>query len=251
MILKPSCDLFVLSIVLFLLTDNSSVAESLSKEIGILCVIMAKTNDLDKKSKAIHRTWARRCTDVVYLAYKVTSEYELPVIEIQSPERLIYYREKMKEVMRLIMKTYIDNYEWFLIATDETYVILENLRYFLSDKNFATPTFYGRVNPFKDIRFKKIGLPWQYNIANMGFVMSNEAVRSVARFNYSEVPCNGQVTGDAYSDLCMDAAEVIVGSTKDPDGREMFNCIPPEHLDLIYFPEHEEVGATGQVSLPV
>ncbi|XP_033762497.1 glycoprotein-N-acetylgalactosamine 3-beta-galactosyltransferase 1-like [Pecten maximus] len=229
--------------------DNSEVADVLRNNITVFCAIMARTVDLPKKSTAIHKTWAKRCTHVVYIAYNVTSSYEFPVIPDVSPERLTFYRERIKNVIGLIMQTYINECDWFLIATDETYVIMENLRYFLSDKDPTMPVLYGRVNPLKHVTFKKAGLSWQYNIANMGFVMSKEAVKRVSAIDYTEISCKSHVTGDAYQDLCMDVVGIIPGSTKDVDGREMFNCVPLEHLSTIYFPEHEEVGATGKVTV--
>ncbi|OWF45402.1 glycoprotein-N-acetylgalactosamine 3-beta-galactosyltransferase 1-like [Mizuhopecten yessoensis] len=229
--------------------DNTKIADSLKKQITVFCVILAKTVDLPKKSTAIHKTWAKRCTQVVFLAHGAIDSYNFPIVEVGSPEQFSFYRKKIQSVISLIMKEYIEQCDWFLIATDETYVIMENLRHFLSTKDPTSPVLYGRVNPFKGVEFKKIGLPWQFNIKNMGFVMSKEAVRRVSAIDYKQISCDGPVSGDAYEDLCMDVAGVIVGSTKDTDGREMFNCVPPEHLSLIYFHEHEEVGATGKVTV--
>ncbi|XP_069111076.1 glycoprotein-N-acetylgalactosamine 3-beta-galactosyltransferase 1-like [Argopecten irradians] len=229
--------------------DISEVADELTKKIKVFCVIMARTVDLPKKSTAIHKTWAKRCTNVIYIAYDVKTSYEFPVIQDVLPERLYNYRSRIQNVISIIRKHHINNYDWFLIATDETYVIMENLRYFLSNKDPTAPILYGRVNPLKQVTFKKVGLPWQYNTSNMGFVMSKEAVKRVADIDYSNIPCNSHVTGDAYQDLCMDVAGVIPGSTKDQDGREMFNCVPLEHLGIVSLPENEELGTTGKVTV--
>ncbi|XP_060083482.1 glycoprotein-N-acetylgalactosamine 3-beta-galactosyltransferase 1-like [Ylistrum balloti] len=229
--------------------DISIVADKLKEEITVLCVIMAKTADIPKKSTAIHKTWAKRCTQVVYLAHNVTSSYELPVISITSPEKLSFYREKIKTVLSLIMRNYIKQFDWFLIATDETYVIMENLRYFLSSKNPSSPVLYGRVNPLKDVTFKKPYFPRQFNMENMGFVMSKGAIERVSAIDYTKISCGETITGDAYTDLCMSVVGVTAGSTKDSDGRERFNCVPPEHLDTMYFPENQEVGSTGKVTV--
>lgn len=39
-------------------------------------------------------------------------------------------------------------YHWYLKADDDTYVVVENLRYFLKDRNPEEPVYYG-------VKFKK------------------------------------------------------------------------------------------------
>lgn len=58
--------------------------------------------------------------------------------------------------------------DWFLKADDDTYVIVENLRYFLSRQNTTNPVYFG--HKFK--RHVKEG----YMSGGAGYVLSKEAL---------------------------------------------------------------------------
>ena len=42
-----------------------------------------------------------------------------------------------------VYKHYFDDYDWFMKADDDTYVIMENLRYFLSGEDKKEPIYFG------------------------------------------------------------------------------------------------------------
>lgn len=56
---------------------------------------------------------------------------------------------KTKKAFEHIYENYLDEYDWFLKADDDTYVIMQNLRYFLYEYPTEMPIYFG-------CRFKKV-----------------------------------------------------------------------------------------------
>jgi glycoprotein-N-acetylgalactosamine 3-beta-galactosyltransferase len=60
---------------------------------------------------------------------------------------------KAKFTLRHVYENYLDNFDWFFKADDDTYVIMENLRRYISAKDPKLPWFLGRrfKNPDFDV----------------------------------------------------------------------------------------------------
>lgn len=65
------------------------------------------------------------------------------VIFIDTPEGYSNLTEKSREILQFLYLTEIDKYGWFLKADDDTYFILENLRYFLQGLDMDQPAYLG------------------------------------------------------------------------------------------------------------
>ena len=68
----------------------------------------------------------------------------------------------------MMMMMMQDEADWFLKADDDTYTIVENLRFLLEDKNSSTPVYFGH-------KFKPY-VEQGYFSGGAGYVLSKEAL---------------------------------------------------------------------------
>lgn len=95
----------------------------------------------ETKAKHVKETWGRRCNKLLF--FSSLEDMHLPTITLNVTEGRKYLWGKTKAAFKYVYKNHFDNADWFLKADDDTYVVLENLRYFLMDKNWTVPVYYG------------------------------------------------------------------------------------------------------------
>ena len=130
---------------------------------------------------------------------------------------------KTKAALTYITKHHLNDADWFLKADDDTYVILENLRYFLS--------FY---DPRKDYYFghyfyRHFG---GYQSGGAGYVLSRNAVSRVSNaFKDNDLCKETAENEDEELGSCLRNIHIEPKSLADELGRELFHYYSaPTHL---------------------
>ncbi|EDW77940.1 uncharacterized protein Dwil_GK24752 [Drosophila willistoni] len=204
--------------------DNTTIADKLKKEVRILCWVM--TNPKNHKSKARHvkRTWGKRCNILLFMSS--AEDNELPTVKLDVEEGRTNLWRKVKEAFKYVYKHHYNDADWFYKADDDTYAIIENMRYMLYPYSPKTPVHFG----FKFKPFVKQG----YMSGGAGYVLSREALR---RFVVEGIPnpkmcLPGTVENeDIEVGRCMANLNVSAGDSRDSTGRgRMFPFVPEHHL---------------------
>ena len=94
---------------------------------------------------------------------------DLPSVKLKVGEGRGNLWGKTKLSFKYVYQHHFEEYDWFVKADDDTYMIIENLRYLLKDHNSSHPIYFGRK--FKP--YVKQG--WMSGGA--GYVLSKEALR--------------------------------------------------------------------------
>ncbi|KAL1517501.1 hypothetical protein ABEB36_001259 [Hypothenemus hampei] len=194
---------------------NTTLSDHLSKKVPILCWIVTTPRNHQRKAFHVKTTWGRRCNTLLIFSSQndpVLSTIVLPVYEGRK-----YLWGKTKEALKYIYKYYYDQYDWFFKADDDTYTVMENLRYLLYDKNSSEAIYFG-------CKLKMSG-KLDYNSGGAGYTLSKEALRRfVEEALHDEDICRGGMIGDEDLELgkCLQAVGVAVGDTLDHQKRNRF-----------------------------
>ncbi|XP_073821327.1 glycoprotein-N-acetylgalactosamine 3-beta-galactosyltransferase 1-like [Musca autumnalis] len=223
---------------------NELLAQDLYHEVRVLCWVLTTPENHETKAKHIKATWGKRCNMLLFMSS--VEDPELGSIALPVPEGRDNLWGKTKEAFKYVYKHHLNDADWFMKADDDTYTIVENLRFLLYPYSPNTPIYFG-------CRYKKFAKQG-YMAGGSGYVLSKEALR---RFVEIAVPnatlCKGDNLGaeDVQIGVCLENINVTAGDSRDIQGRGKFFPFPPEqHLfpsenksywywDFVYYKTHE------------
>uniref|UniRef100_T1JKN0 Glycoprotein-N-acetylgalactosamine 3-beta-galactosyltransferase 1 n=1 Tax=Strigamia maritima TaxID=126957 RepID=T1JKN0_STRMM len=204
------------------LPDEDFVAKKIARKIRVLCWVMTGPSNHDSKAKHVKATWGKRCNILLFMSSG--ADPNLPTIALNVSEGRDNLWAKTKEAFRYVYKHYANDADWFMKADDDTYVIVENLRYMLLEYNSSQPIYFG-------CRFKPY-VKQGYMSGGAGYVLSKEAMQ---RFVTQAIPdksiCrpNNDGAEDVEIGKCLENVGVIAGDSRDKLGRGRFFPFVPEH----------------------
>lgn len=120
------------------------MAKYLYDKVRVFCWVM--TQEVNHKDRAIHvkQTWGSRCNKLVFISD--ADDSSLPAVN--ANHGLVGRDHLTAKTMRAFdyaYKNHGKDYDWFIKADDDTYVIVENLRYMLSAHQPSEPVYFGHA----------------------------------------------------------------------------------------------------------
>ncbi|XP_067649807.1 glycoprotein-N-acetylgalactosamine 3-beta-galactosyltransferase 1-like [Haliotis asinina] len=197
--------------------DDTSVADKLAQQVRVLCWVMTSPTNFRTKADVVKATWGRRCNILLFFSSVV--DPRLPTIALNVTEGRNHLTAKSVQAFRYVYDHYYDQADWFMKCDDDTYVIVENLRYFLSTKNTSEPFYYGH-------HFKPIVKQGYYS-GGAGYVLSKEALTRFAKRDPNVCREDGG-SEDAEIGKCMEKLGIKTGNSTDALGRSRFHCFSPD-----------------------
>ncbi len=215
--------------------DDDTVAKQLYDEVRVLCWVMTSADNLQKKARHVRATWGRRCNKLLFVSDSLDADF--PTIDISVSKGRGHLTAKTMTAFDYVYKHHYNDSDWFMKVDDDTFVIVENLRYFLSSKNPSDPVYFGH-------RFKPYVRQGYYS-GGGGYVFSREALRRFGRRKDTACAKDGGAE-DVEIGKCMENLGVKTADTRDALGRSRFHCFdPPTHLSGGYPPWYFQYDAYG------
>ncbi|KAF2364596.1 Fringe-like [Trinorchestia longiramus] len=218
----------------------------LLQQVKVLVWVMTQPDNHQKKAIHVKETWGKRANKLLFMS--TTEDPSLPTVKLNTTEGRNFLWGKTKEAYKYVYQHYLNDYDWFMKADDDTFVIMENLRYMLSLYNPQDPIYFGS-------RFKKF-TPQGYMSGGAGYVLSKAAlIKFVEEGLTDPKKCKTNSNGaeDVEMGKCMMNVGVLAGDSRDDLGRgRFFPFVPVHHLipkkigekhwywDYIYY--HMKVG---------
>ena len=192
---------------------------------NLLCMIITHEKSIHNRSYAIWKTWSRYC-DKTLFACNCSNVLKIQKfnLNMEIPKELIRFKD-IKEmpllflnvteaydkmgvkVFEIMKQTFNQNphHEWYLMADDDTYIFMKNLKKFIKSKNPKDPLVYGH-------KYTHL-VPNGYISGGPGIIFSQESMKRLVK-KIANKECDKDIDpfGDVSIARCMNRANTSIGS---------------------------------------
>ncbi|CAO1358115.1 unnamed protein product [Diamesa tonsa] len=211
--------------------DDRTLADEMFKKVRVLCWVM--TNPKNHKTKAIHvkNTWGKRCNKLLFMSSE--TDLELGSVALPVNEGRDNLWDKTKSAFQYVYQNHYDEADWFLKADDDSYVILENMRYMLAQYRASTSLFFG-------CRFANNNNPEGY-MSGGGYILSKKALSKFNQkiLNNGDI-CKGSETGDEDFEMgkCLENTTIFVDTRDEQNQMRFFPLSVEDHFQANRDPDY-------------
>uniref|UniRef100_A0A8C8VFA8 N-acetylgalactosaminide beta-1,3-galactosyltransferase n=1 Tax=Pelusios castaneus TaxID=367368 RepID=A0A8C8VFA8_9SAUR len=201
--------------------EDSGVVGELYDKVRILCWVMTGPDNLESKARHVKATWTRHCNVALFMSSVQDADFPTVGLDTKEGRDQLYW--KTIRAFQYVHQHHLDQADWFLKADDDTFVVLENLRWLLANYTPEAPIYFGK-------RFKPFAKQG-YMSGGAGYVLSKEALRRFVEGFRTQACSHTSSVEDLALGQCMEKMGVRAGDSRDAVGRETFHPFPPEsHL---------------------
>nr|XP_033794794.1 glycoprotein-N-acetylgalactosamine 3-beta-galactosyltransferase 1-B-like [Geotrypetes seraphini] len=195
--------------------EDSSIGDELYNKVRILCWIMTGPQNLETRAKHVKATWTRHCNIVLFMSS--VDDKNFPTINTRTKEGRDQLTCKAISAFNYVYEHHREEADWFLKADDDSYIIVDNMRWLLSNYTPDQPIYFGRY-------FKPT-----YMQGGSGYVLSKEALKRFMR-NYNHKVCtHNSESEDVIISHILNNIGVKAGDSRDTELRGTFHPHPLEH----------------------
>ncbi|ETN87116.1 hypothetical protein RB195_013677 [Necator americanus] len=231
---------------------TSPAARRLPKSGQLFCWVQTAKIYHETRALAINETWLSRCDHGQLFTGDFFSSSDIPYSTIFAGIPDSYYNlfYKSRYAFYYIYHYISKNFDWYMKADDDTYVIVEHLREYLSTLDPSKPYYLGYIlKPY---------LKHGYNAGGAGYVLSRAAVQIFNELLYhNETLCPDDIHEDVGIGRCLASVGIFPHDTRNVYGQNRFNTYTPSdifhakknHPNWTYFKEKKGYEAFAKDSI--
>ncbi|XP_068997279.1 glycoprotein-N-acetylgalactosamine 3-beta-galactosyltransferase 1-A isoform X1 [Embiotoca jacksoni] len=199
--------------------EDSRVADVLYQKVRVLCWVMTGPYNLQNRARHVRATWTRHCNVMVFMSSE--EDLNFPTVGLGTKEGRDQLYWKTIRAFHYVYEHHVDKADWFLKADDDTFVVVDNLRWVLSNHTPEEPIYFGK-------RFKPY-TKQGYMSGGAGYVLSKEALKRFVEGFRTKVCTHTTPVEDLALGQCLEKMGVLAGDSRDTFHRETFHPFVPEH----------------------
>jgi hypothetical protein len=125
-------------------TQTKSYKKFDKNSVRICCLILTAPKYFHTRARAVNMTWAPRCDKYLFISESSNNTYNLPLAPLKNlTAGYQHLTKKTTFAFYYAYETLIDQFDWFVKADDDTYIIIENLKSFLNEHNSSQAITFG------------------------------------------------------------------------------------------------------------
>jgi hypothetical protein len=214
--------------------NHIQVLSALNSSINVFCAIYTYPGN-KHQANAIRDTWGRRCDGIMFASTETIHDKAIVNLPHAGKHKGMYKGiwQKVRSMLGYIYDNFLNDYDFFLLSGDDTFVIVENLKAFLASPQvmdhagghgYPKPMYTGSwVHPFWLLK-EGYSKDFYYMGGGAGYVLNRAAVKELVELAW---PTCKNTTDDFAEDVYMaDCLEKYLNVTgydsRDDQGGERF-----------------------------
>lgn len=199
--------------------QDTKIADRLFRNVRILCLVTTYKRHI-KKAMYIKEAWGSRCNEIIFVSPDPIDSFQTLVVPGSKEGRYGVWHS-IRESLKYIHEKFANKFDYVIKTDDNTYVVMENLRYLLETESPDEPKAYGFKYKDQDVLY-----------FSSVQILSRETVsRFVMRAYADESLCKTGEVWDSDVELgkCLKNIGVGFGETLDSEGKERIFPFSPRH----------------------
>nr|CDJ98313.1 Glycosyl transferase domain containing protein [Haemonchus contortus] len=204
---------------------TSPAARRLPRSGQLFCWVQTAAIYHNTRALAINETWLSRCDHGQLFTGDFFSSDDIPYSTVFAGIPDSYYNLffKSRYAFYYIYHHISKDFDWYMKADDDTYVVVEHLKEYLSQLDPNKPYYLGyTLRPY---------LENGYNAGGAGYVLSRAAVKIFNEMLYhNETLCPDDIYEDVGIGRCLASVGIFPHDTRNNRGQNRFNTHTPSDV---------------------